>query len=92
MAKKMSKTLVNKINIGDGITGPELQCALEFYREVAENLGFSNVNIPSRHEVKIKEAKAASASLYLAPASGTYVIGSTFSISVKVNSGGGDGQ
>ena len=40
---------------------------------------------------QIKEAKAASASLYLAPAVGTYVIGSTFSISVKVNSGGGEG-
>ena len=40
---------------------------------------------------QIKEAKAASASLYLAPAAGTYVIGSTFSISVKVNSGGGEG-
>ena len=40
---------------------------------------------------QIKEAKAASASLYLAPASGTYVIGGSFSVSVKVNSGGGDG-
>lgn len=32
--------------------------------------------------------KAAGASLYLAPGSGTYVIGGTFSVSVKVNSGG----
>ncbi|MCK4540097.1 hypothetical protein KAU09_03020 [Candidatus Parcubacteria bacterium] len=40
---------------------------------------------------QIKPARAASASLYFAPAAGTYVIGGTFSISVKVNSGGGDG-
>lgn len=33
-------------------------------------------------------AKAAGSSLYLAPAAGTHVIGGTFKISVKVNSGG----
>ena len=38
MAKKMSKTLVNRINIGDGLTNQELQCALDFYREAAETL------------------------------------------------------
>ncbi len=38
MTRKMSKTLVNKINIGDGITGPELQCALEFYKNAVETL------------------------------------------------------
>ena len=37
---------------------------------------------------QIKEARAADAFLYLTPAAKTYVIGSTFSISVKVNSGG----
>ena len=41
--------------------------------------------------LQIKPAKAASASLYLAPAAGTYVIGGIFSVSIKVNSGGGDG-
>lgn len=42
-------------------------------------------------QVHVKNAKAASASLYLAPASGTYVIGGSFSVSIKVNSGGGEG-
>lgn len=36
----------------------------------------------------VKEAKAASASLFLAPASGTYVINGKFSVAVKVNTGG----
>jgi hypothetical protein len=34
------------------------------------------------------EAKAAGASLYLAPSSGTYAIGGAFSVSVRVNTGG----
>ncbi|MCK5538746.1 MAG: hypothetical protein KAI79_18115 [Bacteroidales bacterium] len=33
-------------------------------------------------------ANAASASLYLTPSSGTYVLGSTFTVTVKVNSDG----
>jgi len=41
--------------------------------------------------LQVKPVKAAGASLYLAPASGTYVIGGSFSVSVKVNSGGGEG-
>ncbi len=35
-----------------------------------------------------REAQAAGASLYLSPGSGTYVIGGTFSVAVKVNSSG----
>jgi len=35
-----------------------------------------------------KPVKAAGASLYFAPGSGTYVIGGTFSVSVKLNTGG----
>ncbi|HAM89013.1 MAG: hypothetical protein US83_C0002G0113 [Candidatus Falkowbacteria bacterium GW2011_GWC2_38_22] len=35
-----------------------------------------------------RPAEAAGASLYLSPSSGTYVIGGSFTISVKVNSGG----
>lgn len=33
------------------------------------------------------EAKAASASLYLTPSTGTYTVGNTFSVQVKINSG-----
>jgi len=36
----------------------------------------------------VKEAQAASTSLYLSPPSETYLVGSTFSIKVKVDSGG----
>jgi len=36
----------------------------------------------------VEEAQAASTSLYLSPPSGTYGVGSTFSIKVKVDSGG----
>jgi len=36
----------------------------------------------------VNEAQGASVSLYLSPPSGTYAIGSTFSVMVKVNSGG----
>jgi len=35
-----------------------------------------------------KIAKAAGASLYLAPGAGTYVVGGTFSVSIKLNTGG----
>lgn len=38
MAKKMTKTLITKINIGDGLTKQDLQCALEFYKDAAETL------------------------------------------------------
>jgi hypothetical protein len=38
----------------------------------------------------IMPAQAAAATLYFAPSSGTYVIGSSFTVSVKVNSGGVD--
>lgn len=34
----MSKTLITKINIGDGLTKQELECALSFYNMVSENL------------------------------------------------------
>ncbi len=35
------------------------------------------------------EVKAAEASLFLSPSHGTFTVGSTFSVKVKVNSGGG---
>lgn len=38
--------------------------------------------------IPISSVKAAGASLYIAPGAGTYVIGSTFTVSVKVNTGG----
>ena len=36
----------------------------------------------------VEEARGASVSLYLSPSSGTYTVGSTFPVAVKVNSGG----
>ncbi|GAI10412.1 unnamed protein product, partial [marine sediment metagenome] len=36
----------------------------------------------------VNEAQGASVSLYLSPSSGTYTVGSTFPVAVKVNSGG----
>ena len=38
MAKKMTKTLITKINVGDGLTKRELECSLEFYKDAAETL------------------------------------------------------
>lgn len=34
----MTEGLINKINIGDGLTKRELECALSFYGMVANNL------------------------------------------------------
>ncbi len=33
MTKKMTKTLITKINVGDGLTKRELECGLEFYKD-----------------------------------------------------------
>ena len=38
----------------------------------------------------ITPVKAGSASLFLSPPSATYLVGSTFSVKIKVNSGGED--
>lgn len=52
------------------------------------NFCFLIIFVFSAFLFSFQDVAAAGASLYIAPASGTHVIGSTFTVSVKVNTGG----
>jgi len=38
MAKEMTREIIERINIGDGITNPELDAALTFYKDLSDKL------------------------------------------------------